>query len=208
MAAKTKSRGKKVANKDDEALKCITPVGRACFVHVWEPYAFKANDGKSKEPSYRIVLVFDEDTDLQDVKRIVSNAIKKKWGVDEGKRLIKRGKMTMPWRDASDYEEYGEPFDDDGAIMISLSSRSAPGVVDARAKPIMKQQDFYAGCLARASVYAHAYDTLGNMGVTLLLNNVQKAGDGDKLSGRADPTEEFDPLVEDDEDDELADMLG
>lgn len=210
-----KDKGRSKEDKQSDELKCITPVGIACMVHVWEPFAFKAANGqKEKEPAYRLTLVFDEKTWSKDkeIKRIVQNAIVKKWGADEGKRLLKKGKLTLPWRDADDYSEYGEPFDDDTAKMISVSSRQAPGVVDERARPILKQQEFFSGCLARCSVYAHAYDSMGNMGVTLLLNNVQKAGEtGKKYGGtRADPTEEFDSLSGDDDDgdDDMKDLLG
>ncbi len=104
----------------------------------------------------------------------------------------------MPFRDATDYEDYGDPFTKagySGGKFITASSRMAPGVVDERAKPIMNQMDFYAGAMARISVYAHPYDSMGNTGVTFLLNNVQKAGDGKRIDGRKAATEEFEPLA-------------
>lgn len=181
-------------DKDKERLTVITPTGRACFVHVWEPHQFEAAKGdKQKEPQYRIILVFDEDTDLTELKKTAGRALKKKWGAD-AKRMLAKNQLHLPWRPGSDYEEYGEPFTDDGAVFIAASSKGAPGVVDARAKAIMKQQDFYPGCMARISVYAHAYDSMGNKGVTFLLNNVQKMADGKPLAGtRKNAEDEFEP---------------
>lgn len=191
--------------KDDKArneLTCITPVGVANFVHIWEPHAFE----EGKPGMYRMMLVFDSDTDLSELKKVVGKAIVNKWGEAEGKSLIKRKKLKLPFRDGIEYEQYGPPFvnedgSDNGSVFISVSSNSQPGVVDARVKPIIRQQDFYAGCLARASVYAHAFDTKGSMGVTLLLSNVQKTGDGEPLGGgRSRAEDEFEALEGGDDD--------
>ena len=190
-----------MAEKKDDGLTVITPPGIACFVHVWEPHAFKdAKGGKPKEPQFRIILVFDEDTDLSEMKKTAGRAAIKKWGRDEAKEMLAEGELHLPFRKGKEYREYGEPFTNPGAIFISSSSNGAPGIVDSRAKPILKQQDFYAGCKARISVYAHAYDTLGNKGVTFLLNNVQKVGDGERLSGRQDAEKEFSPVAASEDD--------
>jgi Protein of unknown function (DUF2815) len=194
-----------MAEKRDDSLVCITPPGTACFCHIWEPHAFKPAKGSTsaKEPQYRIILVFDEDTDLSELKKTAGRAAIKKWGVKASKEMVADEEMHLPFRKGREYREYGEPFTDPGAVFISASSNGAPGVVDARAKPIMKQQDFYAGCKARISVYAHAYDSMGNKGVTFLLNNVQKTGDGKRISGRADAEEEFDAVDSDADADDL-----
>lgn len=170
---------------ENEDLKIITPEGRVAFPHVWDPYSFEAG----KAENYSLILVFPEDTDLTELKRACANAAKKKFG-EKVRAMAKSGKLRMPWRDGSDYEEYGEPFVA-GATFITAKTNQAPGVVDERAKPIMKQMDFYAGCMARISALCYAYDQMGNQGVTLLLNNVQKTGDGERMSGRMRAEDEF-----------------
>lgn len=186
--------GKAAKPKDEApAAKLITPVGIVCFPHVWEPHVWKDEKGDSdKEPAYSLILVFDEDADFTELRRACGKALIAKWG--EAKAKAMKAQFKLPFRDASDYAEYGFPFDDGERKMIIIKSRTAPGIVDARAKPIMNQMDFYAGCLARASVYPHAYDTRGNKGVTFLLNNLQKAGDGEKLSGRGNAEDDFEAL--------------
>lgn len=188
------------SKQEDKAKVVITPIGVACFVHVWEPFAFKPQPGQAaKEPSYSMMLVFEEsklkdDPAWMDLRKGVTQALNAKFGPDRVKQLQQRGKLALPWRNAAEYEDYGPPFEA-GRKMIRVSSRNAPGVVDARSRPILNQVDFYAGCLARVSVLPWAYDTNGNQGCTLLLNNVQKAGDGERLAGgRVDPEKEFAPL--------------
>ena len=180
--------------EQDDGLKTITPEGIVCFPHVWEPHSFEAG----KEPNYSLILVFDEDVDLMDLKKICGRAAMRKFsgqfGEEGVKKMVKSGKIMMPWRDGAEYSSYGEPFEE-GKTFITVKSKQAPGIVDERAKPILKQMDFYPGCIARASVYAHAFDTMGNKGVTLLLNNVQKTGDGERLSGRQRAEDEFEPVA-------------
>jgi hypothetical protein len=186
-------------DKQDRTI--ITPIGIACFVHVFEPFAFPAKQGDApKEPNYSLMLVFnkkDMETDpaWTKLKTGVSNALREKFG-DQAKALLQRGKLSLPWRDANEYEQYGPPFED-GNIMISVKSKNPPGIVDERSRPIMDQSKFYPGALARVSCYPWAFDSMGNKGCTLLLNNVQKAGEGERLAGgRMSAEAEFQPLVE------------
>ena len=53
------------------------------------------------------------------------------------------------------------------------------------------------------------YDTDGNKGVTLFLNNVQKVRDGDRLAGRPDAEDDFDAVEGEDgeEEDDLDDDI-
>lgn len=179
-----------------------SPIGTATFVHLFKPFAFPATKSRpAKDPAYSVLLVFDAATakseQMKDLKRACIAAAEAKFG-EKTRELIKKGKISMPWRDASDYEEYGEPFTDEGAVMINFKSNTAPGIVDRRAQPIMKESEIYAGCKMRVSFGVWPYDTDGSKGVTLLLNNVQKAGDGKRLAGRADAEEEFESIDGDD----------
>lgn len=179
-----------------------SPIGIATFVHLFEPFAFKATKTRAaKEPQYSVLLVFDADTakspEMRALKLACIEAAEAKFGAD-ARLKIKRGKIAMPWRDAAEYEEYGEPFTDEGSVMINFKSNTPPGIVDRRATPIMDRKAVYSGCKMRASFGVWPYDTDGSRGVTLLLNNVQKAGDGKRLAGRPDAEDEFDAIGGDD----------
>lgn len=186
--------------KKSDEFNAVTPQGIATFVHVWSPSSFQGSD----EKQYSLVLVFPKGTDLSRLKQIVSNAAKKKFG-DKAGEMLRAGKLSMPFRDGEDYSEYGKPFVP-GSTFINIKSRNAPQIVDIRRDAIMDETEFYSGCKARASVYAHAYDTKGKRGVTLLLNNVQKMGDGDRLAGKRSAEEDFDDEFSGDND--TADLFG
>lgn len=192
-----------------ERVSLQTPIGIATFVHLWEPHAIKSKDPKAadKDPQYSIMVVFTEEearAKLKEMRIACKRAAMDRFKLDkdELQKAITKGKMRMPWRDASDYEEYGEPFTVDDAVMCMFKSNTPPGIVDARAKVVTNREDIYSGMLCRVSYGVWPYENSGNKGVTLLLNNVQKAGKGTRLSGRADPTEEFDSIDGGDGDDD------
>lgn len=181
-----------------------SPIGTATFVHLFEAHKFKAKAGQAeKEANYSVLLVFDADTaagpEMKALKRACIAVATEKFGADALEK-IKKGKIRMPWRDADDYAEYGEPFTDDGAVMINFKSTTAPGVVDRKARDIMNQRDVYPGCKMRVSFGIWPYDSDGSKGITLLLNNAQKTGDGKKLAGRPEASEEFGAVDGDDDD--------
>jgi hypothetical protein len=179
-----------------------SPVGTATFVHLFEPFAFKATKTRAaKDAQYSVLLVFDaaasKSPEMRNLKLACIAAAEAKFGAD-ARDKIRKGKIAMPWRDASDYEEYGEPFSDPGATMINFKSNTQPGIVDRKAAPIMDRKAIYSGCKMRVSFGVWPYDTDGSKGVTLLLNNVQKAADGKRLSGAPDAEDEFDAIDGDD----------
>lgn len=165
-----------------------SPSGIVSFPHVFEPHAINQGD----EPKYSLILVFDNLDVIKELRQKCVAAADAKFGREAWKKFKEKGKFRFPWRPGSDYDEYGAPFDTDGAYFCSFSSKSQPEVVNRQAKPILKAQEIYAGCKARVTYAVWAYDSNGNKGVTLLLNNVQKTGDGPKLSGKPSGADDFD----------------
>lgn len=172
-----------------EAKKCMTPEFRVSF-----PNVFKAKAFEDQEPKFSVVMLFDKKkADLTSLKKAVAFAAQEKWGADKAKWPKN---LRMPFRDGeekSDMEGYA------GCTFVSASSKQAPGVVD-QARNIITEADqsFYAGCYARATLIAFAYDKAGNRGVSFSLQNLQKLRDGQPFSGRKKAEDEFD-AVEDTE---------
>jgi hypothetical protein len=78
----------------------------------------------------------------------------------------------------------------------TASTKTQPGLMDRDRTPIMRSEDFYAGCWARATVTAYGYDNKSK-GVAFGLQNLQKLGDDESFSGRVAAEDDF----EKDEDD-------
>jgi hypothetical protein len=184
------------AKKERKSL--MTPIGRACFVHLFEPYAMKEDKAKQ----YSITLSFDAEAvaskELKNLKQACIAAAMAKFGKteDEVKKLVKAGRLKMPWRDNAEYEEYGAPFNEPGLFCAFKTSGDGqpPQIVDKSATPVMDRNKVYSGMFARVTYSPWGYDSNGNKGVTLILNNVQKTAEGERLAGRPDATDEFDAV--------------
>lgn len=61
----------------------------------------------------------------------------------------------------------------------------------------MDKGEVYSGCYARVSLNLYAFNVDGNKGIAAGLNNVQKLGEGEPLSGRSRAEDDF-TAVEDD----------
>lgn len=172
-----------------EKKKCTTPEFRVSFPHVFKKHQFENN-----EPKYMITMLFPKSTDLKELKRAVHNAATEKWGLDKTKWPKK---LKMPFRDGEEKEEL---MGYAGNIFVAASSKQKPGVIGNKkvdgAFPQLTEEDgtFYAGCYARATLIAFAYDTMGNRGVAFALQNLQKLRDGEQFSGRKKAEDEFDEI--------------
>jgi len=144
--------------------------------------------GSTQEPKYGLTMLFSKDDDISALKKAAEDACAEKWGADKSKWPKN---LRSPFRDQGekDYEGYEE-----GAVFVNATSKQRPGLVDASMNDIIDESEFYAGCYARASINAFAYDTAGNRGVAFGLNNVQKLKDGEPLGGRTRPEDDFEPV--------------
>lgn len=183
--------------------KVVTPEFRVSFPQVFTPKGF--ND---QEPKYSVVMLFDKKTDISALKKAASAALTEKWG-DKSKWPKN---LRLPFRDGAEKE--GTPGYEN-CIFVTASSKQKPGLVDKDVQPIIDQSDFYAGCYARATLNAFAYDMAGNKGVSFGLNNLQKIKDGKAFSGRTRAEDDFEPLADSsddiesyDDDSEDTDELG
>lgn len=160
--------------------KVLTPEFRVSFPAVFTPRSAMDN----AEPKYSVVMLFPKSADLSKLKAIAKAAIVEKWGDKIPKDL------RSPFRDGDDKELDGYA----GHIFITASSKMKPGLVNGNREAIINVDEFYAGCYARATVNAFAYDRNGNRGVAFGLQNIQKLREGEPFSGKTKPEDDFDAV--------------
>lgn len=167
-----------------EEKKAMTPEFRVSFPHV-----FEAHTGfEGQEPKFSIVMLFPKKVDLSALKKAAFNAAVEKFGPKE--KWPKN--MRMPFRDG---DEKADLSGYEGTWFVTATSKQRPGVINQKREPITKEDEsFYAGCYARATLIAFAYDKAGNKGVSFSLQNVQKLRDGEQFSGRRAAADEFDEV--------------
>lgn len=163
----------------------LTPEFRVSY-----PYVFRTSKPMQEggEPKYSVTMLFPKGADLSKLKKAAEQAAIDKWGKDK----IPKG-MRSPFRDQGEKESEGYEA---GAFFITATSRQRPQLVDAQVNDILDETQFYAGCYARATVRAFAYDKAGNRGVSFGLQNIQKLRDGESLSGRMKAQDEFEPVAD------------
>jgi hypothetical protein len=183
---------------DIEKKKCLTPEFRVSY-----PAVFKAKSFDEQEAKFGLTMLFSKKTDLTALKKAAFSAKVEKWGADKTKWPKK---LRSPFRDGAEREGtdgYGE-----NVIFVAATSKTKPGLIDGKKNRLSTDEEFYAGCYARAELLAYAYDTKGNKGVAFGLKNIQKLRDGDPFSGARPAEEVFDEVEDESEDEDNYDDSG
>jgi hypothetical protein len=173
------------------STQAMTPKFRVSYPNVFKA---KRNELSGKD-EYSLVALFPKGADLSALKKAAEFALTQKWGTDKKKWP---SNLKTPFRDQA---EKAKTLDDGtrvlpdgheaGAIFMNLKSSQKPGLVDQNREDIIDSSQFYAGCYARATVNAYAYDQAGNRGVSFGLNNLQKMAEGEPFSGRTKAQDDF-----------------
>lgn len=171
-------------------MKVTTPFFRVSYPNVFKPRLNKLNN----KEEYNIQCLFPKGTDLTSLKQAAQSAMEKKWGSDQAKWPKN---IRTPFRNQGDRAKDGKtPMGyEDGAIYLNLRTDKRPGVVDQNRNPILDENEFYAGCWARATISAYAYDQAGNRGVSFGLLNLQKVKDDEPLGTRVSAEDDFQPVA-------------
>jgi hypothetical protein len=106
-----------------------------------------------------------------------------------GKSIPPLSSLKTPLRDG-DAERPDDPAYAD-AYFINANSATAPGIVDASCDPILDRSEVYSGVYGRASVNFYAFNSNGNRGIAVGLNNLQKLRDGEPLGGKSRAEDDF-----------------
>ncbi len=165
--------------------KVVTPPFRVSF-----PAVFEKRGMEGAEPKFSICAVFNptdfgvtEAAAFKAMQVLAENAAQ-----DKFHKSFKDPSLRNPFRDGAEkahLEGFGE-----GLIFCNMSTKMRPGLIDRDRQPIIDEEVFYAGCYARATITAYAYDNVSK-GVAFGLHNLQKLGDGENLTGRVAAEDDF-----------------
>ena len=168
-------------------IKRMTPKFRVSFPHVFEPHAMSAK----QKPKFSITMLFPKDTDMAWYKSAVQECLTDKFGSDSAK--WPKG-LRKPLRDGDEKEADVSGYAGQFFMTARAQADRKPGIVDQSGVVRIESPDeFYAGCYAKATVVFYYYDTEGNKGVGVALNNIMKLADGEKFSGRKSAEDDFGP---------------
>ena len=158
-------------------------------------------DGQDAKYSICLLIPKKDKATLDKIQNAMDAAIEQgitsKWGGKTPKNL------HLPLRDG-DEERADEAPEYAGMMFLNANSTQKPGIIDRDRNEILDDEEVYSGCWGRASINFFPYDSNGNRGVGVGLNNIQKIKDGDRLgASRASAESDFNDGWQDadDEDD-------
>jgi hypothetical protein len=172
-----------------KSTRLYSPRGVASYVTLHTPRQRTDRKGKpTGDPKYGLALFFGEGVDLKEMKTVALDKAVETFG-PTAKALIQKGKINWPFADTADMDDPSPPFDQPGTV-VNFKSADKPGIVDENADPIMDKSEIYSGMEARVSCRCFTYDN-ESKGVSFALVNVQKLGDGERLSGNPSAEDDF-----------------
>ncbi len=179
-----------VKSKYDRRI-VIGPV-RISYPNLFTPRAMAYGD----ELKYSVCLLIskgDVET-LEKIKQAVSRA--QISGVPMWGGVIP-DKLKLPLRDGDlergDQEEFMNHF------FINAVSRELPRVVNRKREDIFDPREVYAGCYCNVSISIYPFNDGDFKGVGCGIINVQKAAEGQLLTMRTTPDEDFEIIYNEEE---------
>lgn len=122
---------------------------------------------------------------------------------EKAKKLWNNPKFTKPLRDADEEDREGAEYKNHYFANVGTNDKKGrPGCVlrdgTKLTDPDEIRDEMYSGAKFQVSVTAFYYDSNGNKGIGLALNNVMKWQDGPRLDGSVDAEDEFADLIDND----------
>lgn len=160
---------------------------RFSFVNVFEP---KEDLSGNLKYSAQLLIAKTDAKAIALIQKGIEEAIQK--GIEKGKitkAMASSNKFKRPLRDGDDSDNNNTSAQ--GHFFLNASNKVQPGIVDNHCQPIMNTDEFYSGCYGLADVQFFAFNTSGNCGIGVSLQNVMKKRDGERLDGRQSAEQAF-----------------
>lgn len=185
-------------SKSTQPMKVITGKVRFSYVNIFKSRSFQP--GQDEKFSICLLIPKKDNKTVQEIKAAINAAIQQ--GIAEKWSGKKPGNLKLPLRDGDD-ERADEAEEYAGMYFLNANSNQKPGIIDMYKNEILDPTEVYSGCWGRASINFFPFNSNGNKGVGVGLNNIQKLGDDEPLGGaRASAEDDFEEDFEDD------DLLG
>jgi len=197
-----------MAKADLTKFKVKTHPFRVSYPHVFEP-----QEQDSGDPRYSLTMLYDKKLKLNSpavegtngIMDACLNAGAELYGSRDRSKWPKN--HSWPITDGDEDDKHEDSEECKGKIVIRCSTKKRPDIVDQQLNRIdeTRASDFYAGCIARASLIASSYEirkkdkktgkeSVIKHGVMLVLLNLQKLGDAKPFTGRKSAAQEFEEV--------------
>lgn len=158
------------------STKVITGKVRFSYVNIFKSRAFQA--GQDAKFSVCLLIPKEDKKTIKAIRAAVDEAIQE--GINSKWSGKKPANLKLPLRDG-DAERADEAPEYEGMYFLNCNSSQKPGIVDKDLNKILDPDEVYSGCWGRASINFYPFNSNGNKGVGVGLNNIQKLKDDDRL---------------------------
>lgn len=190
--------------KEAPKTKVITDLVRFSYVNIFKSRSF--SQGQDEKYSICLLIPKSDKKTLKKIKEAIDAAVAE--GISKCWNGKKPANLKLPLRDGDD-ERADEAEEYEGMYFVNANSSNKPGIVDKDCNEILDQSEVYSGCWGRASINFYPFNSNGNRGVAVGLNNIQKIKDDEPLGGAhasaesdfgdgfsyEDDDDDFDPLA-------------
>lgn len=177
----------------------VTGMVRLSFSNLFEPRP--TDDGSKGRYDCCLLIDKSDKKTIECINKAIDAAkakgIKEKWS----NKLPKNMQLPLHDGDEKEDDQYSEQFE--GKMFINPKSKSRPGIVDKHGAPIIDHEELYSGCYVLAALSFFPYDTNGNKGVGVGIDNIMKVKDGESLAGKPSASNDFEGIDIEDEDDDI-----
>jgi hypothetical protein len=168
---------------DDTRVKIVTGKVRFSFVHIFQPYS--SEEGKPARYSMSVIIDQEDKATLAKINKAINDVAEASKGIWGGKVPVN---LKRPLRDGAEKDGH-EAYE--GKMFLNATSKNRPGCVDKDLQEIIDPAEVKSGDYGRVSLTFFAYNSNGNKGIGVGLNNVQKLEDGDALGGKKNAASDF-----------------
>lgn len=181
--------------------KVITQIFRVSFPHLTEASAMDPDDDKK----FSVAMLIPKTVSLSkpvlnnkgkkisiSMVEALTNAATDKWG-DKAPKLIegfKKSEKGWPIKNGDDKADL-EGYEGHWVVKASAKEDKQPGFINL-SKESIDPEEFYAGCYARATLIACAWQNKWGKGVSFSLMNLAKVKEGEKFGGKRNAEADFD----------------
>ena len=154
---------------------------RFSYLNVFEP---KANPSGKLVYSVSSLIPKDNASLVREINEAIEQAIAYGVGINKFSKA-QVASLRRPLRDGTQEAEAGNRGPEyKDHFFINASSVTKPGIVGPDGKPIFDPESFYSGCFGYIDVNFFPYNTSGNRGIGVGLNNIMMKKEGPRLDGR------------------------
>lgn len=183
---------------NEQTTKVITGKVRFSYVNIFKSRSFQT--GQEEKFSICLLIPKKDKATVNAIKKAIE-AAKKQGAADKWGGKIPAN-LKLPLRDG-DEERAEEAEEYRGMYFLNANSNQKPGIIDMYKNEILDPSEVYSGCWGRASINFFPFNSNGNKGIGVGLNNIQKLGDDEPLGGaRASAEDDF---ADDFENDDMLD---